>query len=99
MTMPTAISENITSLLDLFTYANTATDWIFWQLMLATVFLVAFISLRSKNSTERSFAASGFLTGIVGIFFYVIGLIQLTPFIAALVVGIGSFVMLLTSKE
>ena len=99
MPLPTAVGENVTSLLDLFTYANTATDMIFWQLMLVTVFIVAFITLNSKNTLERSLAASGFLTGMIGSFLFVLGLIQLMPLLISLAVAIGSFVLLLTTKE
>lgn len=99
MPLPTAVDANVTGLLDLFTYANTATNYFFWQAMLAVVFLVAFISLRQKNSTERSFAASGFLTGLLGIFFYGIGLVQEMGLLILLAVAIGGFVLLLSAKE
>lgn len=99
MTLTTVVEQNVTSILDVFNYANTVTNFIFWQLMLLVIFIVTFVSLRSKNSTEQSFSAAGFLTGVIGIFMYSVGIVQELPLIVSIILIIGSFVALLTTKE
>lgn len=90
---------NATNPVEVFSYANSVTGFMFWQLMLLAVFLVSYMALISKNSSSKSLGASGFLTGLVAAFMYMIGLIQETPLVIALVVAIGGFVLLLFSKE
>ena len=93
------VEPNVTNAVDLFTYANTVTDNIFWQLMLLAVFICTYMALSSKSSSTRSLAGSGFLTGIIGSFMFVLGLIQVLPLLLSLVLAIGSFVLLVFSKE
>jgi len=90
---------NASNLVELFGYPNTVTGGVFWQLILLAIFIVTYLSLSSKAKSQQSFAASGFLTGIVGSFMFVLGWIQVLPLLISLVVAIAGFIMLLFSKE
>ena len=93
------VEPNATNMVELFSYANTVTDNIFWQLILLAVFIVSYLALSSRSPSQKAFAGSGFLTGITGSFMFVLGFIQVFPLLLSLVVAIGSFVLLLFSKE
>ena len=92
-------AANVTNPVELFTYANTVTSGVFWPLMLAAIFIVTYMGLSSKAGSQKAFAASGFLTGIIGSFMFVLGFIEVLPALIAIVLAIAAFVMLLFSKE
>lgn len=90
---------NATTPLELFSYANDVTSGLFWQFGLLAIFIVAYLALSSRSGSTKAFAGSGFLTGVVAMFMFVLGLIQILPLLISLVVAIASFVLLLFSKE
>lgn len=94
-------APNATNLVELFQHPNTVTGGMFWNLILLAIFMVAYLALSSvKNAnTSNVFAGSGFLTGISASFMFILGFIEVLPLLIAIVVAIGSFVLLLFSKE
>ena len=91
-------APNVTNMSALFTYANTVTDGLFWQLILMAVYIVTFISLSGRAKTSECLASSGFFTGIVAVIMFIMGLIGEIQLIVAIVLALGGFVMLLFSK-
>lgn len=90
---------NATQPIDLLTYANTVTGGLFWNMILLAVFVIAYMGLSQRSSSTKSFAATGFLTGIVGSFLFVLGLIPIFSLLVSIVLAIAGFVLLLFSKE
>jgi len=97
--MPFA-APNATDLVELFQYPNTVTGGMFWNLILLAIFIVVYLGLSApKNAkTSNSFAGSGFLTGIIASFMFILGFIEVMPLLISIVVAIASFVLLLFSK-
>lgn len=92
-------SINATDPLAMFSYANTVTDGWFWPLILLTIWIIAFMGISYKTDSGKSLASSSFLTGIIAIFMYILGLITEVPLLLAMVLAIASFVMLLFDRK
>ena len=60
---------------DLFVYVNTITDGHFGWVILLCIFVAAFFSLHNLGNA-RSFAASSFLSSILALLFYILGIIN-----------------------
>jgi hypothetical protein len=72
--MPYFNWTNVTSPLDLFTYSNTVTNSWFGMLLIATIFLLLFISFKS-HETEKAFAGASFLSTIFSLLLVIMGLL------------------------
>jgi len=67
-------TANETSWYGLFRYANTITDNYFGMSFLFLVFIVSFIAMR-RYPAKDSFAASSFITTVLGVLMKMIGLV------------------------
>lgn len=90
---------NFTTPADLLVYASTVTDGWFWTLVIMAVWVVSFATLIGFSSTERSFAASSFLTGIMATFIFALGGMDVVPAVMFIAMAIGGFVLMLFSRE
>lgn len=87
--MTYAVPE-FTSFMSLFAYANTATGQLFGIGLLATFFLITFISLKSFE-TEKAFTAAAFVTVVLAILLHAAGILPLIAVIvpvAMLLIGV-----------
>jgi len=72
---------------DLFVYVNNITDGHFGWVILMCIFVAAFFSLHNLGNA-RSFAASSFLTSILAVIFYTLGIINV------FVLGLSAFAII-----
>jgi hypothetical protein len=69
--------ENVTSIQEMFVYANTVSGDFFGVGVLIALYIIVFGYLRSKNSeTSSCFVVAGFITSFAAIFFFLLGLIE-----------------------
>lgn len=90
---------NFTTPADLMVYASTVTNGWFWPLVLMAIWVVTFVTLVGFSSMERGFAASSFMTGILATFIFTLGGMDALYAVLFVALAIGSFVLLLFSKE
>jgi len=67
---------NITGFYDMFQYANTVTDGYFGILFLFSIFMVSFLSTKSRYRTEICLAFSCYLTTMLSILMRVLLLVS-----------------------
>lgn len=91
--MPYA-TPNMTSHIDMFTYANDVTGGLFWSMILGAIFVVAFGTLQRTNGTSKAFAASTFFTGLIASIMFVLTLIDSLVLGIALAGAIAGLLML-----
>ena len=89
---------NITNLAGLALWANSVTGSLFWPLILLGLFAIMFFSLKNYPM-ERSFATSSFVTAIIGIMFYLIGLVSAYIVVGIMVVTAISVIVLRNSNN
>lgn len=94
-------APNATNLVELFSYANTVTGGVFWNLILMGIFVVVYIALSSvkQSRTSNNFAGASFLTAVVALFMFVLGFILVLPLLISIVLAIASFILLVFSKD
>ena len=68
--------ENITGLVDLGVYANTATQGMFWSIMLFSFFLVMFLGFGSVFPREDSLAGASFIALILAVLAQAMGFVE-----------------------
>ena len=69
--------ENITTLYQMFTYANNNTQQIFGVGILISLYIIIFSYLQARgNETEDSFIVAGYIGSIVAVFLFAWGLIS-----------------------
>lgn len=89
---------NIQSLYDIGNYVATATNGLFWGLMLMALFIIIIINGR-RNGIGKSAASASFACLIISIIFLNIGFLQLVwPVFFAIATG-GSLFYLRFSEE
>ena len=81
------------------TYASTATNGLFWPLMLIAIFVISFGTLAGRTSTSKAFASSSFLNVILAMFLSIIGGIDGLTMTVSIALAVGGFAMLLFAKE
>jgi len=86
---------NATEPMALFNYPNTVTGGQFWNLILLAIFVVSYLGISKRSNNQKSFAASGFLLGVIASFFFVLGWIEVLPLLISLVVALSGFILLL----
>lgn len=96
MTYP---NPNFTTPGDWAPYAATVTGGMFWDLILAAIFIIAFGTLSGRTTTERALGTSAFLTGILAAPLYIISGIQGTDAVIFLAAAIGGFILLLFTRD
>ena len=64
---------------EFFTYIDTAVGGWGGKLILLTIFVLTFTSLRNIHPA-RAFTGAIFLTSVVGVIFFTLGLVQMTTF-------------------
>lgn len=78
---------NPSNLLDLFVYANTITGNLFWLIMMAVVWIVAYMNLRQYR-TSAAMAAASFITLIPSVLLFTLNQSLIHEvFIFALIIG------------
>jgi len=90
---------NATDLPSLFSYANTVTSNWFWPLMLLAVYIVVYMTFSTRVDSRKAFATTGFFTGIIAAFMFVLSLINELTMIIAMVMALAGFLMLLFSES
>jgi hypothetical protein len=80
--------ENMTSILDLFSHANTLTDGFLGVGILIAIAIIAFITTKAF-STEKAFGFSGFLSLLVAILLRFMGLINNTVLYITIIAFVG----------
>jgi len=91
-------SDNMTSIFDLFSHANTLTDGFLGVGILIVVAVVAFITTK-MFSTEKSFGFAGFLSILVAILLRFMDLINDTVLYITIIAFVGILVWLYTMRE
>ena len=78
---------SINSFYDLGNYANTATDGLFWGLILMALFFILLINLR-LNGNDNAIIASGFACLVISLLMLNLGWLNLAfPIIFALIIA------------
>jgi hypothetical protein len=90
---------NFTNYSDWMIYAGAVTNGWFWPLILVAIWIVSFGTLAGFTTTSRAFAATSWLTGILGTFIYVMGGSGVEIALISVALAIAGFVMLLFTKE
>ena len=86
---------NATGPLELFAYANTVTDGLFWPIILMAIYAIVFLSMASKPT--HAVVASGFVTGIAAGLMFAAHLVNEWTFLLSIVAAIGGLVLLIFS--
>jgi hypothetical protein len=82
-------ASNMSGVTDLFVSANQLSGYIFGNVMLIVLWLIIFIQLKNYSSKPAMLVAS-FLTAVVAIFLFVLGMIgQATLMIAILLTAVA----------
>lgn len=79
--------SNITGLATFSSWVNSASEGWLGTLIVIALFVISFLSLK-KYSTGRAIMASTFFTGVLSIFFYLIGMVS-SNVVFLFVVGAG----------
>jgi hypothetical protein len=90
---------NFTNYGDWVTYASLVTGNWFWPLALVGIWIVSFGTLAGFTTTERAFASSSWLTGILAGILYALGGLTDLQAIVAVALAIVGFIMLLFTKD
>ena len=75
--MPNFDTPNIGNLTSIFTYANTITSGWLGYAMLIMIFVISFIAM-IRWKTDDALIASLFLTTVIGVFLYIMGLCMIS---------------------
>ena len=88
-----APTGNVSGMQDIYTYINTATNEIFFPLIVAGMFVVILIKLLYNNDNiGQSFAAAAFITMIVSILLRVADLVPTTFMVLWIIATAGGAV-------
>lgn len=90
---------NATDIPSLLIYANTVTSNWFWILMLVAIYIITYYTLSLRIGSRQAFATTGFFTGIIAAFMFVISLIPEIVMIISIVLAIAGFLMMLFSES
>lgn len=79
--MSYAMPANATNFVGMMTYINDTTSGIFGIILLITIFLIAFISMRSRmpeyaGQNVKIFTASAFASTVICVMLFIIGLVN-----------------------
>jgi hypothetical protein len=83
----------ITTPVDLLLYINSITHYLFGPLVVLGFFVITLVSMKNFE-TEKSFAASTFLTALLCFFFFIIGLTSMQHVMLASIAFISSLFFL-----
>ena len=87
-TMPT----NVTNWPDLLGFANMTVNYWFGNTILIMIFVIAFTYF-SNYPGPRAFTMAGFMTTLLGVFMFWMGLISSNVLIICLVITVGGLIM------
>ena len=71
------LPTNVTRIEHLLSYANGVTDSFFGTMMLITIFVIAFVSMKYYK-TNLAFAGASFITAMSSYLFFILGLVSET---------------------
>jgi hypothetical protein len=85
-------ASSMNNIADLFTTANQLSNYVFGPIILVVLWFIIFIQLKNYSSKPAMLAAS-FITSIVAIFLFLLGMISQAILILCFVIAAISFVI------
>lgn len=85
---------NLTRFYEFTDYANTVTQDAFGWGILFAAFLIAFLTLKASFSTAKSLATAGYITTILSIFFFILGLVGFYVMLIMILLTVVGSIML-----
>lgn len=95
MTFPT---PNAMGIIDILVYVNTVTGGWFWSLTLFSIFIILLFSLK-MYPIHTAFSASSFVIFLLGVLFWLIGLISDKIFMITVIMMLGSALLLFLKER
>jgi hypothetical protein len=95
----TYAQPNFTDPAQFITYGPTVTSGLFFDLILIGIFIVTFGTLSGRTTTERAFAVAAFFNGVLSMFLFIIGGIEITAALISVSLAIVGFILLLFNKD
>ena len=90
---------NFTRFYGMFQYANDITNDAYGWIIVLTLFVIMFVSLKARYDTKRAFGASSFMIALLTIMLRIIGVVtDKVAFITIIAAGIG-IVYLLINRD
>jgi len=86
-------AENITSILDMFNYANTVTDNVFGMTISFSIFAICMIALYGRVRKGEGIMYSSFFTFVLSTFLFIIGLVKEQIIVIFMVMTLGSILV------